>query len=94
MESILCLVHTEADGSLAKPAREALAVAKDLSTQLGGAPFDLGLVGADVAAAANAVAAGVPCQNPYTHQIRHFRNRRSNVSPECDQRGSRLVSDS
>ena len=56
MENILCLLHTEADGSLAKPAREALAVAKDLSTQLGGAPFDLGLVGADVAAAANAVA--------------------------------------
>jgi electron transfer flavoprotein alpha subunit len=56
MENILCLVHTEADGSLAKPAREALAVAKALSAQLGGAALEIGLIGADVAAAANALA--------------------------------------
>jgi electron transfer flavoprotein alpha subunit len=56
MESILCLVHTEADGTLAKPALEAVATAKELSVQLGGAPFDLGLIGGEVAAAANTVA--------------------------------------
>jgi electron transfer flavoprotein alpha subunit len=57
MESILCLVHTQPDGTLAKPAFEALAVAKDLAAGLGGASVDIGLMGADVAAAANAVAA-------------------------------------
>jgi electron transfer flavoprotein alpha subunit len=57
MESILCLVHTEADGSLAKPALEALAAAKDLAAGLGGASLDVGLVGADLAKAANAIAA-------------------------------------
>jgi electron transfer flavoprotein alpha subunit len=56
MESILCLVHTDADGSLAKPAFEALAVATEMAAGLGGAAVDIGLIGADVAAAANAVA--------------------------------------
>ena len=57
MESILCLVHTDSNGALPKPALEALAVAKDLAAGLGGASVDIGLIGADVAAAANAVAA-------------------------------------
>jgi electron transfer flavoprotein alpha subunit len=57
MESILCLVHTDSNGALPKPALEALAVAKDLAAGLGGASVDIGLIGADVAAAGNAVAA-------------------------------------
>jgi electron transfer flavoprotein alpha subunit len=56
MESILCLLHTQSDGSLGKPAFEALTVAKELAAGLGGASVDVGLIGADVAAAANAVA--------------------------------------
>jgi electron transfer flavoprotein alpha subunit len=56
MESTLCLLHTEPDGSLARPALEAVAAAKDLAAQLGGAVVDVGLIGADVAAAANALA--------------------------------------
>jgi electron transfer flavoprotein alpha subunit len=56
MESILCLVHAEADGSLARPAFEAVAAAKDLAAQLGGAPFDVALIGADVARAADGLA--------------------------------------
>jgi len=47
MESILVLAHTEADGSLAKPALEALATALAL-----GGPVTVGLVGAAVDAAA------------------------------------------
>jgi electron transfer flavoprotein alpha subunit len=56
MESILCLVHTDAEGSLPKPAFEALAIAKELALGLGGASVDIGLIGADVKAAGNAVA--------------------------------------
>ena len=56
MESILCLVHTDSTGTLPKAAFEALAVAKELAAGLGGASVDVGLIGADVAGAANAVA--------------------------------------
>lgn len=52
METILLLVHTEADGSLAKSALEALSGAKTLAEGLGGT-LAVGLVGADVQAAAN-----------------------------------------
>ena len=51
METILVLAHTETDGSLAKPALEAIGAAK----QLGGA-FVVGLVGENVQAAANSIA--------------------------------------
>ena len=53
MDTILFLAHTEADGSLPKAAYEALAAAQQLSADLGGAPLVAGLVGADVASAAN-----------------------------------------
>ena len=52
MESILVLAHTEADGSLAKPALEALAAA----LMLGGA-VTVGLAGAITQAAADQIAA-------------------------------------
>ena len=51
MESILLLAHTEADGSLAKPALEALTTALAL-----GGPLTVGLVGGDVQAAAAQIA--------------------------------------
>lgn len=50
MEIILLLVHTDADGQLPRAAREALAAARQASADLG-APFSVGLVGADVSAA-------------------------------------------
>jgi electron transfer flavoprotein alpha subunit len=56
METILLLVHTESDGSLARPALEALGAAKTLVGPLGGAELLVGLVGGDVRAVANAVA--------------------------------------
>jgi electron transfer flavoprotein alpha subunit len=56
MDTLLCLLHTELDGSLARPALETLAAARELSAALGGAVVDVGLVGADVAAAADAIA--------------------------------------
>ena len=43
MESILLLAHTEADGTLAKPALEALTAALDLGGEL-----SVGLVGGAV----------------------------------------------
>ena len=52
METILLLAHTDADGSLPKAALEALGTAKSL-----GGNLVIGLVGADVQAAANSVAA-------------------------------------
>lgn len=55
METILFLAHTEADGSLAKPALEALGAARTLAGSLGGAPVVVGLVGADVRPAADAI---------------------------------------
>jgi electron transfer flavoprotein alpha subunit len=57
METILLLAHTETDGSLAKSAREALHVAADLHKALAGSKLVVGLVGEDVQAAANSIAA-------------------------------------
>jgi electron transfer flavoprotein alpha subunit len=51
VETILLLAHTESDGSLAKPALEALAAAKALGGEL-----TVGLVGAETQAAADQVA--------------------------------------
>ncbi len=51
METILLLAHTEADGTLAKPALEALATAKNLGGEL-----HIGLIGAQVHPAAQSVA--------------------------------------
>ncbi len=56
METILFLAHTEADGSLAKPALEALGAAKALADSLGGSQLIVGLIGADVQAATNLIA--------------------------------------
>ena len=52
MEPVLLLAHTEADGTLAKPALEALSAALAL-----GGPLTIGLVGHHVQAAADQVAA-------------------------------------
>ncbi|MFT3870610.1 MAG: electron transfer flavoprotein subunit alpha [Nibricoccus sp.] len=57
METILFLAHTEADGSLPKAALESLGAAKALAASLAGSTFVAGLVGADVQAAANQIAA-------------------------------------
>jgi electron transfer flavoprotein alpha subunit len=57
MDTLLCLLHTESDGTLPRGAHEAVGAARDLSARLGGAPFDIGLVGGELAAAAAAVAA-------------------------------------
>ena len=51
MEKILLLAHTESDGTLARPALEALAAALGLGGEL-----TIGLVGAEVAAAASQIA--------------------------------------
>jgi electron transfer flavoprotein alpha subunit len=56
METILVLVHTEADGGLAKPAREAVTAARALAEDLGGAPLLVGLIGASVQPAADSLA--------------------------------------
>jgi len=57
MENILVLAHTEADGSLAKTAREALHAAATLHKSLAGSKFVIGLVGENVQTAANSIAA-------------------------------------
>jgi len=57
MEDILLLVHTEADGSLAKSTREALHVAATLHKSLAGSKLVIGLVGESVQAAADSIAA-------------------------------------
>jgi electron transfer flavoprotein alpha subunit len=57
MDTILLLAHTEADGSLAQPALEALGTAKSLASALGGADLIVGLVGEKVQPAANRAAA-------------------------------------
>ena len=54
MESILLLVHTEADGTLAKPALEALGAALGAALSLGG-ELTVGLVGGEVQPAANQI---------------------------------------
>jgi electron transfer flavoprotein alpha subunit len=56
METILLLAHTEADGSLAKPALEALGAAKALTASLAGSKLVVGLVGQTVQPAADRVA--------------------------------------
>ncbi len=55
MQTILVVVHTEADGSLAKPALEAISAAKPLA-EATGMPLVVGLVGAQTANAANVLA--------------------------------------
>lgn len=57
MDTMLVIAHTEADGSLAKPALEALGTATSLAAALGGAELVVGLFGANVQSAANQVAA-------------------------------------
>ena len=57
METILLLAHTEADGSLAKCAREALQAAATLHKSLARSKLVVGLVGENVQAAANSIAA-------------------------------------
>jgi electron transfer flavoprotein alpha subunit len=56
MEKILYLAHTEAGGGLGKAALEALAAALDTARQMGDAQLAVGLIGADVQAAADAIA--------------------------------------
>jgi len=57
METILVLAHTETDGSLAKPVREALHAAATLHKSLAGSKLVVGLIGENVQAAANSIAA-------------------------------------
>jgi electron transfer flavoprotein alpha subunit len=57
METILLLIHTENDGSVAKSAREALHVAATLHKTLPGSKLVAGLIGDHVQAAANSIAA-------------------------------------
>jgi len=57
METILLIAHTEADGSLAKSAREALRAARTLNKALAGSSLFIGLVGESVQAAADSIAA-------------------------------------
>jgi len=57
METILVLAHTEADGLLAKSAREALHAAVTLHKSLAGSKLVIGLIGDNVQAAANSIAA-------------------------------------
>jgi len=57
METILLLANSEADGSLAQTALEALGAAKALSAAMPGSKLVVGLVGQTVRAAANRIAA-------------------------------------
>jgi electron transfer flavoprotein alpha subunit len=57
METILLLAHTEADGSLAQSALEALGAAKALTAGIPGSKLVIGLVGQAVQPAANRIAA-------------------------------------
>lgn len=56
METILVLVHTEADGSLAKSAREALQAGQTLSAAVAGLSLVVGLVGENIQTAADSIA--------------------------------------
>jgi len=56
METILFLAHTETDGTLGRPAREALTAARQLAEAAAGAPFVIGLLGANTEPAAAQVA--------------------------------------
>jgi electron transfer flavoprotein alpha subunit len=57
METILFLAHTEADGSLAKPALEALGAARFVAEAVTGSRLVVGLVGGAVQPAADSIAA-------------------------------------
>jgi electron transfer flavoprotein alpha subunit len=57
METILVLAHTEPDGSLAKSAREALHGGRTLNKAIPGSTLVVGLVGENVQAAADSIAA-------------------------------------
>lgn len=57
METILFLAHTEPDGTLAKPALEALGAAKAINAALPGAALIAGLLGGNTQPAANQIAA-------------------------------------
>jgi electron transfer flavoprotein alpha subunit len=57
METILVLAHTEADGSLAISAREALRAGRTLNKSITGSNLVVGLVGENVQAAADSIAA-------------------------------------
>jgi electron transfer flavoprotein alpha subunit len=57
METILVLAHTENDGSLAKPVREALHAAATLHKSLAGSKLVAGFIGENVPVAANSIAA-------------------------------------
>jgi electron transfer flavoprotein alpha subunit len=56
METFLLLAHTEADGSLAKSAREALHAARTLNKAITDSKLVVGLVGESVQAAADSIA--------------------------------------
>lgn len=56
METILCLVHVEKDGSLAKASLEAVNSAVTLAKAMPGAALTVGLIGENVQAAANSIA--------------------------------------
>ncbi len=57
MDKILLLAHTQNDGSLPKAAYESLNAAVTLAADLGGAALTVGLIGGDVQAAADSLAA-------------------------------------
>ena len=57
METILLLAHVEADGSLARSAREALHAARALNKTIAGSNLFVGLIGESVQAAADSIAA-------------------------------------
>jgi len=56
MSSILLLCHVENDGTLARPALEAVTAARDLAAAMQGAQWTLGLIGASTQPAANQLA--------------------------------------
>lgn len=56
METLLVLIHTETDGSLARPALEALGAAVTLRSALGDAALTVGLTGGTVQPAADQIA--------------------------------------
>ncbi len=55
METILVLLHTEADGTLHKSAFEAIGAGRELAAALAGSTLAVGVMGGEVAAAAEAV---------------------------------------
>ena len=56
METLLFLAHTEPDGTLARPALEALATAQSLAQSLNNAPLVVGLMGPEIQSAADIIA--------------------------------------